>query len=147
MSCFPAPFIYKILSDRISLGVEERQGGQILNVLTILGIALGKHAFVLSKDAATNTVVLGDEADLFKKQVNISGLNLPSDPNALDGDVRCIAKLRYAHRGSECVLHRTSETTATLEFAEPQRAPTPGQFAVIYDADTGEHVLGAGVIE
>ena len=112
-----------------------------------LGIALGKHAFVLSKDATTNTVVLGDEADLFKKQVNISGLNLPSDPSALDGDVRCIAKLRYAHRGSECVIHRTSESTATLEFDEPQRAPTPGQFAVIYDADTGEHVLGAGVIE
>ncbi|MBE6626441.1 MAG: tRNA 2-thiouridine(34) synthase MnmA [Ruminococcaceae bacterium] len=112
-----------------------------------LGISLGKHAFVLSKDASTNTVVLGDEADLFKTQVNISSLNLPSDPHALDGDVRCIVKLRYAHRGSECVLHRTSETTATLEFDEPQRAPTPGQFAVIYDADTGEHVLGAGVIE
>lgn len=112
-----------------------------------LGISLGKHAFVLSKDAATNTVVLGDEDALFKKCVNISGLNLPSDPSALNGDVRCIAKLRYAHRGSECVLHRTSETTATLEFTESQRAPTPGQFAVIYDADTGEHVLGAGVIE
>ncbi len=112
-----------------------------------LGISLGKHAFVLSKDAATNTVTLGEQDGLFKTRVNISALNLPSDPHALDNDVRCIAKLRYAHRGAECILHRTSKTTATLEFTEPQRAPTPGQFAVIYDSDTGEHVLGAGVIE
>ena len=112
-----------------------------------LGISMGRHIFVLSKDHESNTVTLGDEDRLFKKQVVVGGLNLPSDPHSLDGDVRCIAKIRYAHQGSPCILHRTSADTAVLEFDEAQRAPSPGQFAVIYDADTGEHILGAGVIE
>ncbi len=111
-----------------------------------LGISLGKHAFVLSKVPGSTNIVLGDEEYLFHRRVNIEKLNLPSDPHALDNDIRCIAKLRYAHRGAECTLHRTSANTAILEFDQPQRAPTPGQFAVIYDIDTGEHVLGAGVI-
>ena len=112
-----------------------------------LGISMGKHVYVISKDAATNTVVLGDEEHLFHRQVKLRDLSLPSDPRALDGDIRCIAKIRYAHKGAECTLHRTSSTTAVLEFDEPQRAPSPGQFAVIYDIDSGEYVLGAGVIE
>lgn len=111
-----------------------------------LGIALGKHAFVLSKDAAANTVTLGDECDLFRGTVSIDGMSLPSDPRALDGDVRCTAKLRYAHKGASAVFRKTGECCGVLEFDEPQRAPSPGQFAVIYD-ESGEYVLGAGVIK
>ncbi len=108
-----------------------------------LGISLGKHAFVLSKDAATNTVVLGDEEGLFRKTVELSQLNFPSDPKIFDSDARCTAKLRYAHRESAAIFHRTSETGGILEFDEPQRAPSPGQFAVMYRDDT---VIAAGTI-
>lgn len=110
-----------------------------------LGIALGRHVFVLSKDAAANTVTLGDEPDLMHKRVQLGGLSLPSDPSALDGGVRCVAKIRYAHKGATAVFHRT-EDGGELEFDEPQRAPSPGQFAVIYD-ESSEYVLGAGVIK
>lgn len=111
-----------------------------------LGIAMGRHIFVLSKDAAANTVTLGDEIDLMRKRVQINGVSLPSDPTALDRDVRCVAKIRYAHKGAGAVFHRTEDGCGVLEFDEPQRAPSPGQFAVIYD-EGGEYVLGAGVIE
>ncbi len=109
-----------------------------------LGISMGRHIFVLSKDAGKNRVILGDEDKLMKKTVPISGLNLPSDPHALDGDVRCAAKLRYAHREAAAVFHRTGEDSGILEFDEPQRAPSPGQFAVMYADDI---VIGAGIIE
>ena len=112
-----------------------------------LGISMGRHIFVLAKDPASNTVTLGDEDKLFFNRISLANLNLPSDPHALDGSIRCIAKIRYAHKGAPCIIHRTSSDTAVLEFDEPQRAPSPGQFAVIYDFDTGEHVLGAGTIE
>ncbi|MBE6542138.1 MAG: tRNA 2-thiouridine(34) synthase MnmA [Ruminococcaceae bacterium] len=109
-----------------------------------LGISVGRHIFVLSKDAEKNRVILGDEDRLMKKTVEIDGVNLPSDPTALDGDVKCRAKLRYAHREADAVFHRTGEDSGVIEFSEPQRAPSPGQFAVIYSDDI---VIGAGVIK
>lgn len=106
-----------------------------------LGIALGKHAFVLSKNANTNEVVLGDEEHLFYKQVEVSGVNII----AADGlyGVRAAGKLRYRHQEQPCVIHQTDKDTVVLEFDTPQRAPSPGQAAVFYDGDV---VLGGGTI-
>ncbi len=106
-----------------------------------LGIALGKHAFVLNKNAATNEVTLGDEEHLFYKQVEVSGINLTAG-ESLDG-IRAAAKLRYRHREQPCAIHQIAPDRVILEFDTPQRAPSPGQSAVFYDGDT---VLGGGVI-
>ncbi len=106
-----------------------------------LGIALGKHAFVLSKNAQTNEVVLGDEEHLFYKQVEVNNVNVIASDN-LDG-IRAAGKLRYRHSEQPCVIHQTGKDSVILEFDTPQRAPSPGQAAVFYDGDT---VLGGGVI-
>ena len=106
-----------------------------------LGIALGKHAFVLNKNADTNEVVLGDEEHLFYKTVEVSGVNIIAAEN-LDG-VRAAAKLRYRHIEQPCKIFQTDKNTVILEFDTPQRAPSPGQAAVFYDGDV---VLGGGVI-
>ncbi len=108
-----------------------------------LGIALGKPAFVISKDVKTNRVVLGDEEGLFCKFVKLSGTNyIPFDK--LESDIKVKAKLRYRHTEQPAVIHPTSETTAVIEFSSPQRAPALGQSAVFYDGDT---VVGGGIIE
>ena len=109
-----------------------------------LGIALGRRIYVTAIDAAQNRVTLGDEVGLFRRTVRLSGLHCPSDPTALDGEFRCEAKIRYAHRAAAASFRRTGDDEGELTFDEGQRAPTPGQFAVLYDGDT---VLGAGVIE
>ena len=107
-----------------------------------LGIALGKPQFVISKDPATNIVVLGDEEHIFKKRDYIHDLNFIGAVS--DGkDFSCTAKLRYSARDEKCVFHPISETEAVLEFENPQRGPTPGQSAVFYDGDA---VLGGGYI-
>lgn len=106
-----------------------------------LGIALGKHAFVLSKNADTNEVVLGDEEHLFYNQVEVSGVNVIATDN-LDG-IKAAGKLRYRHTEQPCVIHQTGKDTVILEFDTPQRAPSPGQAAVFYDGDI---VLGGGTI-
>lgn len=107
-----------------------------------LGIALGKPQFVISKDAATNRVVLGDEALLFKTKVYIKDINLMA-VDSLDKPLKCTAKCRYSAKDDECVVYKTGENEAVIEFKNAQRAPSPGQSAVFYNGDT---VLGGGII-
>ena len=106
-----------------------------------LGIALGKHAFVLSKNADTNQVVLGDEEHLFYKTIEVSNVNIIA-ADSLDG-IKAAGKLRYRHTEQPCIIHQTDKNTVILEFDTPQRAPSPGQAAVFYDGDI---VLGGGTI-
>ncbi len=106
-----------------------------------LGIALGKHAFVLSKNADTNEVTLGDEEHLFYKNIEVENVNFIATDN-LDGIKSC-GKLRYRHTEQPCIIHQTAKNSVILEFDTPQRAPTAGQAAVFYDGDT---VLGGGTI-
>lgn len=106
-----------------------------------LGISLGKPAYVVAKDTASNRVVLGDEEQLFYRRVLVRNVNfIPFD--RLEGDMRVTAKLRYRHNEQPARII-PDENGVIVEFDEPQRAPSPGQSAVFYDRDT---VVGGGII-
>lgn len=107
-----------------------------------LGIALGQPMFVLAKDAATRRVVLTTDDRLFTRVVPLQELNLIAT-DRIDAPLRVEAKIRYQHKAAPATLTPTSESTATLVFDEPQRAPADGQSAVFYDGDT---VIGGGII-
>ena len=89
-----------------------------------------------------NSVVLGPREELFCREVWtdrfhwISG-ETPHDP------VRGRAKIRYRHAEEPVTVWPMKEGGARLVFDEPQRAPAPGQAAVLYDND---EVLGGGTI-
>jgi tRNA-specific 2-thiouridylase len=53
-------------------------------------------------------------------------------------------KVRYRQADQDCHATVDAHGAMRVDFAEPQRAVTPGQFAVLYD---GERCLGGGVIE
>ncbi len=106
-----------------------------------LGIALGKPQFVISKNAETGEVVLGDEESLFYRKVFVKELNfIPFDK--LEGKMRIKAKLRYRHTEQPAVIY-PYEDGIMVEFDSPQRAPSSGQAAVFYDGDI---VVGGGII-
>ena len=108
-----------------------------------MGIALGCRMYVAAKDAVRNTVTITpDERSLFRTRVACRGFNNQASERLPDG-MTCAAKIRYAHRESPCRVWQTEDGGLTLEFAEAQRAPTPGQFAVLYDGDA---VLGGAEI-
>ena len=114
-----------------------------------LGIALGKHMFVTEKNADTNTVVLGDEADLWKRSLKVGKLNLIGCDSLSDvsREGRFTVKIRYAHKGASATVTQT-EDGASVTFDEPQRAASPGQFAVLYTEDAhGIRAVGGGEIE
>ena len=107
-----------------------------------LGIALGKPQFVISKNPDTNQVVLGDQEHIFKKRIYIKDVNMIAADFPKE-DISCTAKLRYSAKDDKCIFHPTGENEAVLEFEKPQRAPSPGQSAVLY---SGDAVLGGGKI-
>ncbi len=108
-----------------------------------LGISMGRHIFVINKDADKNTVTLADEDKLFTSKVIIRGINLiPFD--RLDSNMRVDAKIRYSQSSSPAVASQTGDDEITLTFDTPQRAPSRGQSAVMYDGDL---VIGGGIIQ
>ena len=99
--------------------------------------------FVVEKDLKNNILYVshGDEAPLYSKACKVSGLNwIGFSPEKEFG---CTAKFRY-RQPEQKVKVKLDGKVATVEFAEPQRAVTEGQYAVFYD-DT--YCLGGGVIE
>ena len=105
-----------------------------------LGIALGRVRYVTAIDGARGTVTLGDEGELYKSEVRLTDVHYvggcPTAP------YRASVKLRYGQQAEEATVYPEGEG-ARLVFDRPQRAPAPGQSAVLYDGDT---LLGGGVI-
>lgn len=56
----------------------------------------------------------------------------------------CTVKTRYRQSDQPCIIEITTDRKCNVHFKQPQRAVTPGQFAVFYDQQT---CLGSGVIE
>jgi tRNA-specific 2-thiouridylase len=65
-----------------------------------------------------------------------------SEPRS--GPFSCRVKVRYRQADQTAVLEPRSDGSARIRFESPQRAVTPGQYAVIYE---GERCLGGAVIE
>lgn len=107
-----------------------------------LGIALGKPAYVVKKDMASNTVILGDESDLYTNTLIAEDVNLISVAEITE-PMRVTAKTRYSQLDRPAILTNIGDGRYMVEFDEPQRAVTSGQAVVFYDGDI---VVGGGTI-
>ena len=108
-----------------------------------LGIALGKPAFVHSKNVYENTVTLCEDKELYSKTLTASKINL-SAVDSIKSPTKLYAKIRYRHTPALATVIQTSDSTLSVEFDEPQRAIARGQSLVLYDKDT---VVGGGIID
>lgn len=61
-----------------------------------------------------------------------------------DLPLMCAAKTRYRQDDQNCSVNRDSNGFYRVEFEQPQRAMTPGQYVVFYNGDL---CLGGGVID
>ena len=106
-----------------------------------LGLAMGEPVYVCGKDMQANTVTVGPESELFDRIVYAEDVNWIAIP-ALTEPLRVTARTRY-HQAEQQATVYPAENGFRLEFDQPQRAPTPGQAAVLYQGDV---VLGGGTI-
>jgi len=107
-----------------------------------LGIALGKPVFVVDIDIDSNTVVLGDNEDLFRKKLIIKDVNIINSKYLLD-ELRVQAKIRYAGNATSAKVRKIENDFYEVTFDEPVRAVTRGQSLVMYDDDI---LVGGGII-
>ncbi len=106
-----------------------------------LGIAAGRPQYVVELDVARNTVVLGDDGDLYRHELSCD--LAWADADAMRNASRLAAQIR-SRRGAEPVTSVTVDgATAHVVFETPQRAVAPGQTIAFFDGDV---VIGSGVI-
>ena len=107
-----------------------------------LDIALGKPAFVTGIDPDTNIVVLGEEEDLNRQEMQVTKLNWLKYEGITEG-MEATTKIRYKDKGSLSNLF-TYENGVQVRFYEEVKGVAPGQSAVFYE---GDDVVGGGIIQ
>lgn len=108
-----------------------------------LGIAYKEPLYVIKLDKEKNQVIVGNEKDLYSKEVIASNLNFMLDLD-LSEPIEIKAKVRYRAIPAKATLEILKDKRAKIIFEEPQRAITPGQSVVFYIDGI---VLGGGIIE
>lgn len=107
-----------------------------------LGIASDAPLYVTELDVGRNAVIVGGNDKLYKRKMQIADYHwLAGAPPATTREYT--VRIRYSHRGSAARLVLRDDGGGEIVFSEPQRAITPGQFAVVYDQD---ELLGSGII-
>ena len=107
-----------------------------------LGISNPVPLFVIGFNNSKNEVIVGEEKDLYKKEMIVSDINLLAvDEIKTELDVE--VKTRYSAKSAKAKIIQENKLIKVI-FEEPQRAITPGQSAVFYI--DGDIVLGGGKI-
>ncbi len=106
-----------------------------------LGISNPVPLFVLGFKASKNEVIVGEENELYSKEVFVNNVNLLA-VDEIKGEMEVEVKTRYSAKQAKAKINQEGEYVKIV-FDEPQRAVTPGQSAVFYIDDI---VIGGGKI-
>ena len=107
-----------------------------------LGVSYKAPLFVLGFNKEKNEVIVGEEDELYSKEILVGDINLLlvdeiKEPMQVD------VKTRYSTKVAKATIEQVEGDKIKVTFDEPQRAITPGQSAVFYVDDI---VLGGGKI-
>ena len=155
--CFIPDGNYKKFLERNS-DIKPKEG----NIVNINGEILGKHnglynytigqrkglgisnkvpLFVVGFNYEKNEVIVGEQKDLYKKEIEVEDINLLL-VDKIEDWIEVDVKTRYSMLQTKAIIVQ-DDNRIKVKFEEPNRAPTPGQSAVFY---LGDIVLGGGKI-
>ena len=109
---------------------EKETGG---NFVMDDGTVVGRHKGI---------ILSGEEKSIFTTKLRATDINYMGAVSFEPG-MKMTGKIRYSHKGEDCVVTNCENDILELEFIKPVRAVTPGQAVVLYD---GDYVLGGGTI-
>ena len=140
-----------------SLELGHHPGAHFFTIGQRKGLHLGgrkEPMFVIGKDMSKNTLFVGESdrhpgllrRGLSMAQKEVHWLRTDLIPEWAE-PMRVLARFRYRQPLQAATLTLWGDDQpATLVFDAPQSGIAPGQFAAWHDAETGEEVLGSGVI-
>ena len=108
-----------------------------------LGISNPVPLFVLGFNKEKNEVIVGEEKELYKKEIIVTDINLLLT-DEINEWMEVTVKTRYSSKVANAKIMQEDKGTIKVIFEEPQRAITPGQSAVFYKDDI---VVGGGKIK
>ena len=106
-----------------------------------LGISNSVPLFVIGFNPLKNEVIVGEEAELYKKEILVADINLLL-VDEINEWLDVTVKTRYSSKETKARIIEDGSNIKVV-FYEPQKAITPGQSAVFYVDDI---VLGGGKI-
>ena len=130
-----------VTADGKILGKHKGIIGYTIGQRKGLGLALPHSMYVTEKRLDTNEVVIGENEDLYSRELFADCVNL-SAIDFIDTPLRVNAKIRYNQKEQPAIASMKNGLLHIV-FDEPQRAICRGQSVVLYDGDT---VLGGGRI-
>ena len=130
-----------ILPDGKTLGKHKGFWNYTVGQRKGLGIAYPEPLYVIAVNAEKNEVVVAPERDTLKRRCSADSLNWMA-PAPATGEI-LTAKLRSSQPDQEIRIIGINDGILEAEFAEPQKAITPGQSLVLYRKDI---VVGGGII-
>jgi tRNA-specific 2-thiouridylase len=107
-----------------------------------LGVATGSPLYVIQINGDKRQVVVGGQEELYSRTLRAHRVNLIAVDD-LHEPTRVTVKIRHRHEAAPATLEKSGKGEVLVTFDQPQRAITPGQAAVFYDADV---VVGGGWI-
>ena len=128
--------------------VGQHDGAAYYTIGQRRGMGLGGEGdawYVVGKDIARNIVFVERGADHLSLFANVLIAEkshwIVEAPSSFP--FRCTAKIRYRQKDVPCTIYEMADGLLRVIFDAPQRAITPGQSVVFYDA---EYCLGGGMI-
>jgi tRNA-uridine 2-sulfurtransferase len=146
-------FIQNMAPDSLRAGPIINRAGEILGEHTGLpnytigqrkglGLAWSEPLYVIKKDVARNSLVVGTRVELGRDRLRAVQVNW-IDGLPPTGGIRGLVKTRYKAAFAPATIHPTLDGGADVLLDEPVLDVTPGQGAIFYE---GERVLGGGII-
>ena len=135
--------------------VGTHPGAHFFTIGQRRGLNVGGHVeplFVIDKDMETNTLFVGEgdgHPGLFRQGLamaegEVHWIRPDAEPEPYE-PMRVKARYRYRQPLQDATLTRV-DGACHLVFDDPQSGIAAGQFAAWHDVETGEEVLGSGVI-
>ena len=136
----PGPIV---LADGTRLGRHQGLWRHTIGQRKGLGIGYSEPLYVIDKDPAANALIVGVKAELAATVCRTGPANCLVPPGNWPETV--LAQTCYRMKPRPAAARLTADGGLNIAFAEPVARPTPGQVAVLYDAD-GRVLVGGEII-